>query len=53
MDEARPDLQAQLEEVKCRWKDKTMPGSRAEVELKAMRNMNGINEHNSNREGVT
>ena len=51
MDQAMVDLQAQPEEVKCRWKDKTMSGSRAEAELKALRNMNRINGHISNGAG--
>ena len=42
MDQAMGDLQAQLEEVKRRWEEETMLRSRAEAELEALKNMNGI-----------
>ena len=42
MDQAMGDLQAQLEEVKRRWEEETMLRSRAEAELEALRNLNGI-----------
>jgi len=51
MDQAMGDLQAQLEEVKRRWEEETMLRSRAEAELEALRNLNGINGNISN-EGV-
>jgi bHLH factor len=42
MDQAMGDLQAQLEEVKRRWEEESMLRSRAEAELEALKNMNGI-----------
>jgi len=42
MDQAMGDLQAQLEEVKRRWEEETMLRTRAEAELEAFKNMNGI-----------
>jgi hypothetical protein len=50
MDQAMGDLQAQLEEVKRRWEEETMLRSRAEAELEALKNMNGISVINSSKE---
>lgn len=52
MDQAMGDLQAQLEEVKRRWEEETMMRSRAEAELEALRNMNGISGNSSKEEGA-
>ena len=52
MDQAMGDLQAQLEEVKRRWEEETMLRSRAEAELEALRNMNGIGGNTSKEEVV-
>ena len=52
MDQAMGDLQAQLEEVKRRWEEETMLRSRAEAELEALKNMNGISGNTSKEDGV-
>ena len=51
MDQAMGDLQAQLEEVKRRWEEETMLRSRAEAELEALKNMNGISGNTSKEDG--
>lgn len=51
MDQAMGDLQAQLEEVKRRWEEETMLRSRAEAELEALKNMNGISGNTPKEEG--
>ena len=52
MDQAMGDLQAQLEEVKRRWEEETMLRSRAEAELEALKNMNGISGNTSKEDGA-
>jgi hypothetical protein len=52
MDQAMGDLQAQLEEVKRRWEEESMLRSRAEAELDALRNMNGISGNISKEDGM-
>jgi hypothetical protein len=52
MDQAMGDLQAQLEEVKRRWEEETMLRSRAEAELEALKNMNGISGNTSKDDGA-
>lgn len=52
MDQAMGDLQAQLEEVKRRWEEETMLRSRAEAELEALKNMNGISGNASKEDGA-
>lgn len=52
MDQAMGDLQAQLEEVKRRWEEETMLRSRAEAELEALKNMNGISGNVSKEDGT-
>jgi hypothetical protein len=52
MDQAMGDLQAQLEEVKRRWEEETMLRSRAEAELEALKNMNGIGGNTSKEDAV-
>jgi transcriptional regulator CBF1 len=52
MDQAMGDLQAQLEEVKRRWEEEAMLRSRAEAELEALKNMNGISGNTSKEDSV-
>ena len=52
MDQAMGDLQAQLEEVKRRWEEETMLRSRAEAELEALKNMNGMSGNVSKEDGA-
>ena len=52
MDQAMGDLQAQLEEVKRRWEEEAMLRSRAEAELEALKNMNGISGNPSKEDVV-
>jgi len=52
MDQAMGDLQAQLEEVKRRWEEETMLRSRAEGELEALKNMNGMGGNSSKEDGA-
>jgi bHLH factor len=52
MDQAMGDLQAQLEEVKRKWEEEIMLRSRAEAELEALKNMNGISGNTFKEDGA-